>query len=138
MKLGNKYFCNVPNYGNLYVDKVLFEYDYYSYYILIDKNYNYFISHCYEVEEQQSWVINRLNINTLLDLLSNKIDIRSVFLNNNENKIIATRNYMNGKESFKEITCDELKEMDILPDKNIFMELNEDDYKDYINLIIKK
>ena len=66
------------------------------------------------------------------------MDIRSVFLNNNENKIIATRNYMNEKESFKEITDNELKEMNVLPDENVFIDLQKDDYKDYINSLIKE
>ena len=127
------FFYATNAYPDLYVDKVLFEYDYYSYYILTDKKHNYFVSHCYEVEERQSWIINKIDIFKLVDFLSNKIDIRDVFLCNNEKKIIITRNYIDGKESYKEIRNDEIKEMDILPDKNVFIDLDEEEYKDYIN-----
>lgn len=115
------FFEATDAYPNLYVDKVLFEYDYYSYYILTDKNHNYFVSHCYEVEENQSWIINKIDINILADFLCNKIDIRNIFLYNNEKKIIITRSYTDGKESYKEFLNDEIKRIDILPDENVFI-----------------
>ena len=48
--MNNKpYFDNVYIYGNLYLDKVLLEYEFFSYSILKDNKGKFFVCYCYEV-----------------------------------------------------------------------------------------
>ena len=59
--MNNKpYFENVYIYGDLYLDKVLLEYEFFSYSILKDNKGNFFVCYCYEVEKRQSWLINEI------------------------------------------------------------------------------
>ena len=96
--MNNKpYFENVYIYGNLYLDKVLLEYEFFSYSILKDNKGNFFVCYCYEVEKRQSWLINEIKIDDLISFLLNKIDIKSIFLLGDSEKIIITRNYDSGK-----------------------------------------
>ena len=121
--MNNKpYFDNVYIYGNLYLDKVLLEYDFFSYSILKDNKGKFFVCYCYEVEKRQSWLINEIKIDDLISFLLNKIDIKRAFLIGDNKKIIIIRDYDSGKEKSESVNTNKIIKMDILPDENEFLD----------------
>ncbi|WP_346678478.1 hypothetical protein [uncultured Brachyspira sp.] len=133
--MNNKpYFENVYIYGDLYLDKVLLEYEFFSYSILKDNKGNFFVCYCYEVEKRQSWLINEIKIDDLISFLLNKIDIKSIFLLGDSEKIIITRNYDSGKEKSESANTNKIIKMSILPDENEFLDKKEELYKYIIKL----
>lgn len=125
--MNNKpYFENVYTYGDLYLDKILLEYEFFSYSILKDNKGKFFVCYCYEVEKRQSWLINEIKIDDLISFLLNKIDIKSIFLLGNSEKIIITRNYDSGKEKSESVNTNKIIKMDILPDENEFLDKKEE------------
>ena len=136
--MNNKpYLKNVYIYGNLYLDKVLLEYDFFSYSILKDNKGKFFVCYCYELEKQQSWLINEIEVENLISFLLNKIDIRSAFLIGDNKKIIITRSYDSGKEKSKPVKIDEIIKMDILPDENEFLDKREE-LNEYIKNLLEE
>lgn len=135
--MNNKpYFENVYIYGDLYLDKVLLEYDFFSYSILKDNKDKFFVCYCYEVEKRQSWLINEIELNNLISFLLNEIDIKNAFLLGDNKKIIITKDYDSGKEKSMPISRGKIINMDILPDENEFLDKKEE-LNDYINLLNK-
>lgn len=135
--MNNKpYFENVYIYGDLYLDKVLLEYDFFSYSILKDNKDKFFVCYCYEVEKRQSWLINEIELNNLISFLLNEIDIKNAFLLGDNKKIIITKDYDSGKEKSMPISKGKIINMDILPDENEFLDKKEE-LNDYINLLNK-
>lgn len=135
--MNNKpYFENVYIYGDLYLDKVLLEYDFFSYSILKDNKDKFFVCYCYEVEKRQSWLINEIELNNLISFLLNEIDIKSAFLLGDNKKIIITKDYDSGKEKSMSVDTNKIINMDILPDENEFLDKKEE-LNDYINLLNK-
>lgn len=115
--MNNKpYFENVYTYGDLYLDKILLEYEFFLYSILKDNEGNFFVCYCYEVEKRQSWLINEIKIDDLISFLLNKIDIKKTFLIGDNKKIIIIRDYDTGKEKSEPINTNKIINMDILPD----------------------
>lgn len=135
--MNNKpYFENVYIYGDLYLDKVLLEYDFFSYSILKDNKDKFFVCYCYEVEKRQSWLINEIELNNLISFLLNEIDIKNAFLLGDNKKIIITKDYDSGKEKSMSVDTNKIINMDILPDENEFLDKKEE-LNDYINLLNK-
>lgn len=133
--MNNKpYFENVYTYGDLYLDKILLEYEFFSYSILKDNKGKFFVCYCYEVEKRQSWLINEIKIENLISFLLNKIDIKSIFLFGDSEKIIITRNYDSGKEKSESVNTNKIIKMSILPDENEFLDKKEE-LNEYINLL---
>lgn len=133
--MNNKpYFENVYIYGDLYLDKVLLEYEFFSYSILKDNKGNFFVCYCYEVEKRQSWLINEIKIDDLISFLLNKIDIKTAFLIGNNKKIIIIRDYDSGKEKSESANTNKIIKMGILPDENEFLDKKEELYEYIIKL----
>lgn len=133
--MNNKpYFENVCIYGDLYLDKVLLEYEFFSYSILKDNKGKFFVCYCYEVEKRQSWLINEIKIDDLISFLLNKIDIKKAFLIGDNKKIIVIRDYDTGKEKSEIVNLDKIIKMDILPDENEFLDKKEELYEYIIKL----
>lgn len=125
--MNNKpYFENVYIYGDLYLDKVLLEYDFFSYSILKDNKDKFFVCYCYEVEKRQSWLINEIELNSLISFLLNEIDIKNAFLLGDNKKIIITKDYDSGKEKSMPVDNNKIINMDILPDENEFLDKKEE------------
>lgn len=136
--MNNKpYFENVYIYGDLYLDKVLLEYDFFSYSILKDNKDKFFVCYCYEVEKRQSWLINEIELNNLISFLLNEIDIKNAFLLGDNKKIIITKDYDSGKEKSMPISKGKIINMDILPDENEFLDKIEESNK-YIKILYDK
>ncbi len=129
------YFKDVCIYGDLYLDKVLLEYEFLSYSILKNNRDKFFVCYCYEIAKQQSWLINEVKINDLISFLLNKIDIKNIFLLGNKEKIIITRNYDTKKEKSISIYASKIIEMDILPYENEFLDAKEELYEYIIKML---
>ena len=117
------FFKKTKDYPDLYPYLILFEYEFYGYYVLKDKESNYYLLHCYNVDTNQSWILNKINKIILDQLLKNIIDIRTAFNFGNHNKILIYISYETNKESYKLITNKELNHLDILPDEKVYLDV---------------
>lgn len=122
MKNNKIYFENVLNFGDLYLDKVLFAYDNLPIvFVCTDKNYNYYLAICTDSICSLSWMLTSVSTSTLIDVLKNKIPVFKAF-EVTDKKIILIDS--NGKHlDCKEQMLSEISE-DELPDKNEYLDAN--------------
>lgn len=128
MKDKKIYFENVLNYGNLYLDKVLFAYDNLPIiFVCTDKYHNYYLAICTDSICSLSWMLTGVSISTLISILKNEIPVFEAFKIDNKKIIIIDNN--GEKLSCKEQILSEISE-DELPDENEYLDANGklDDY----------
>lgn len=74
------YFSNVQEYGNLVIDYIFNEYEQEPVlFTLKDTKGNFFISVCYEMREKKEWLVSKVTIQNIIDLINKEIDIYSCF-----------------------------------------------------------
>lgn len=125
------YFKDVIGYGDLYIDYIIIEDDYPLLFILKNKHNDRFICSCFEIIKQQSWVINKVTISDIKDLLTDKIDIRKAFLFDNDNKKIIVHK-KNNKYIYKIVDKEYIINNDIIPDEGDYLESDENEFNEYI------
>lgn len=87
------YFDNILEYGDLYLDKVFNEFeDENIIFTCKDKNENYFFAVCYEFRYKLEWILCKTDVISLIDLISKKIDLHTIFLNSDKMINIITDN----------------------------------------------
>lgn len=126
------YFKNIPKYGNLYMDYIIVEEDYPLLFILRD-DYNRFICFCFEMSEQQSWIINKVTISNIKDLLTDKMDMREPFLVENDDKKIIIHRNKNDEYTYELADKKYIVDNDIIPDEGDYLEVGENEFKEYID-----
>lgn len=125
------YFKDVINYGDLYIDYSIIEDDYPLLFILKNKHNDRFICSCFEIIKQQSWVINKVTISNIKDLLTDKIDIRKAFLFDNDDKKVIVHK-KNNKYIYKIVDKEYIINNDIIPDEGDYLESDENEFNEYI------
>lgn len=74
------YFENVLEYGDLYLDKVFNDFeDENIIFTCKDNNANYFLAVCYEFRYKLEWVLCKTDAISLIELISKKIDLHTMF-----------------------------------------------------------
>lgn len=83
--MNNKaYFENVLNYGDLYLDKVFNVYEGENIiFTCKDKCNNHFLCVCYEFRFKLEWILCKVDVSTIVDIIDNKIDLHTVFIISN-------------------------------------------------------
>lgn len=125
------YFKDVIGYGDLYIDYIIIEDDYPLLFILKNKHNDRFICSCFEIIKQQSWVINKVTISDIKDLLTDKIDIRKAFLFDNDNKKIIVHK-KNNQYVYEIVDKEYIINNDIIPDEGDYLESDENEFNEYI------
>lgn len=124
------YFTNVPNIGDLSLEKVLFSYENIPIVFICKNNMNEkFLCLCNDVIEEECWMVSKISVSKLLDILYDKITIFNAFKTSDNNIIIATRSQ--DHIIYQEKAFDEIDELD-LPDENEYLEMQQY-LKDYIS-----
>ena len=131
----NPYFTNVPNIGNLDLEEILVEDDIPVFFTLISENKQRYISVCCEIYGEQRWIIAPVSNDRLIELLTNKLSIRDIFLNN-EGYIIVHWSKDNPTLRYETVDPHEPPEDD-LP-LNEMLDTEKDEFSEYITEIQKE
>ena len=107
-----KYFENIIEIGNLYIEKILFEFDKMPIvFICLDDNGNRYLCLCTDSILNFTWMITKINRRILLELLTDKISILCAYEKSN-NKVFILNKSVDGiavlKYDFDNIPEEEL------------------------------
>ncbi len=137
--MSNVIFNNVPNIGDLFLNKVLLEYELEPVIFVCKDSYNnFFLCICDDfIDVKRSWIAIKIPVEDLLDIINDKITLLSAF-KKSENKTIIIDYYPDKKTydyhmmNFSDIDENELPcEDQYLDEKETF-----DDYVDYLKSYI--
>lgn len=79
------YFENVLDYGNLYLNRVLCEFEGENIIFICKDGYdNYFLCICYEFRYKLEWILCKIDMPTLLKVISNQIDLHTAYKESSE------------------------------------------------------
>ena len=128
------YFTNIPNIGDLDLEKVLFEDICPIFFTLISKEQKRYISVCCELYEEQRWLISPISNSNLIQMLKDEISMRNAFLTQKSEKCIVAH-WSKGNPTIRYDlvdTCD-LPEDDLPLDE--CLESEDDEITEYIKLL---
>ena len=129
-----KYFTGIPNIGDLYLDKVLFEDICPIFFTLISEELNRYICVCCELYGEQRWLISPISNSELIRMLKDEISMRDAFLTQNSEKCIVARwSKENPKTSYKLVDTCKLPSGDLPLDE--YLESEDDEIAEYIELL---
>lgn len=131
------YFTNVPSYGNLYIEQILFEDEYPILFTLHNRNNSIkFICSCCEIRNEQRWILTPVDIQNLIPMLRDKMTIHDLFSSSRYDSFIV-RWYKGNKEfNYTKITSGFLPEED-LPRKGYYLEAD-GEFEEYANVLNKE
>lgn len=129
MYIPNPYFKDVPNMGNLEMDYIFFE-NGYPVLFTCKNDERMFLCVCRTIIDEQKWVIAEIGLNTLVELMENKISIRDAFKKDNINACIVHWTKNNPIEKYDVVVPEKISDGD-LPEEDIFL----DDYEESIEYL---
>lgn len=110
------YFKNVPQYGDLEIEKVLFLFDNIPMiFICRDDKKRYFLCQCVDVIDKFSWMITQVQKRLLISMMKDEISVLSAFKDSGYDIILAdeVKNEIGYRKiPFKNIPLDELPDPD--------------------------
>lgn len=130
------YFSKVGEFSNLYLEKVLFEYEGEPIIFVCSNENTKFICNCYEFRYELKWILCETSDNILLDVINQEMTLRDTFLINNKKKfeiIIDERD----NTIINDISDTEIDE-NILPTDNVLLRVNTPDLDAYVSQLKKK
>lgn len=130
------YFNDIDG-KKLYIDYIIFEYDYPILFVCIDKNNDLYLCHCYEIRGKQEWIISKTNREIIIGLLTDKITIFDSLNSPFGKNYIVTWSYEDKKETCNKVKFEEIDEMN-LPEKDSFYESEEHEFDEYIKILNKR
>ena len=110
------YFKNVPQYGDLEIEKVLFLFDNIPMiFVYRDDKKRYFLCQCVDVIDKFSWMITPVQKRLLISMVEDEISVLSAFKDSGYDIILAdeVKNEIGYRKiPFKNIPLDELPDLD--------------------------
>ena len=128
--MNNAYFDNVMQIGKLYLEHIFYEFE--SEPILFsctDEDKNLYLCLCSEIRYTKRWIISKCNINTLRELIDEKIDIASALLEASNMIVVDTD--LNGRENSHIIENDKIDRLD-LPKDGIYIRCDKEKARHYL------
>lgn len=128
--MNERYFKNVPQIGNLYLDYVFHEFEGEPIlFMCADSGNKLFLCTCFEIRYGQKWLIAECNLKTLAELIDKSIDIKTA-LSKNGTITMAT---MVG-EGIEMYECKKVSEIDELnfPKEGTFIKIHGMEEKLYL------
>ncbi len=133
--MSNVYFKNVPNFGDLFINKVLLEYELEPVIFVCKDNYNnFFLCICDDfIDAKRSWIAIKIPVNDLLDILNDKITLLSAFKKSVNKTIII--DYCPDKKTYDYcmMNFSDIDETE-LPCEDQYLD-EKDTFDDYINYL---
>lgn len=110
------YFNNVPQIGDLFLEQVLFSYDYEPIvFTCKDNKLNRYLCICDDIIESRSWIVTKISNSVLTEVINSERSILSVFEDSESKTLIIDYdhgNYYYRFSDFKDIDEDELPSKD--------------------------
>lgn len=117
------YFCNVDGIGELFLDRVLLEFEQGPVlFTCKDVTGDLFLCLCSEIRSEQKWIVSKCELETLRELVGQKIDILSAICRQKQLTVI-TRN-PEGEETSDIIDTEEVDPLD-LPKNGVYMRFDQ-------------
>lgn len=121
-------FVNIEEWGELYIDKVLFEVGYPVLFTCINDERDLFICVCCKNNENGAkWLINKTTADRIVQMLKNKITLRDIFLCEGQNRY-SVNSLDNKIDIIKNDAEDWSEDSVYLPKKNEYLDAEEDEY----------
>lgn len=128
--MGELYFENCVDVGNLYLDYVFYEFEQEPIlFTCVDENKNLYFCLCVDIRYKQIWIISKIDISILKVLIDEQMDIASVFLT--QEKIIKITMDLAGNEKSQIIGKEEINDLDF-PELGVFIHCNGAEARKYI------
>lgn len=112
------YFKNVPGYGDLYMDRIILDYDYPLLSVLTDRNGGTYLCICYDTRGRQRWIAVPAGPDVVRKLETDRIDLRTPFTDTDTDKdkdvILAEMDYGTREISFRAVRPDGIPD-EVLP-----------------------
>lgn len=133
----NTYFTDVPEYGDLCIEKMLFVDEYPILFTLHCKNNKQekFICSCCDIRNEQRWILTPIDVLKLLELLVDKITIHDIFTSSKKDSFVVSWKKGDNFYKYKKISPQNLPEID-LPRQGFYME-GEGEFDTYIGEILR-
>ena len=130
----NVYFTNVLDIGDLYLEKVLFEYDNEPIVFTCKDSNNYrYLCVCDDIIDSHSWIVTKISNEILIDVIQNRISVLSAFETSGNKIIIIDYDFESDDYHYQALNFDDIDE-DELPSKNQY--LNKIDcFNEYVSLL---
>lgn len=108
------YFKNIPDIGSLFIDFIIFEYQYPVFFICTDSNKEYYICLCCDIREEQRWIISKTDIDTIIGVLTDKITLLDSFRKSKDDiNFIVTWSYKDEKPNVKKVKFEDIDKEDL-------------------------
>lgn len=121
-------FVNIEEWGELYIDKVLFEVGYPVLFTCINDRRELFVCVCCKNNEDGAkWLINKTTAGRIVQMLKNKITLRDIFLCEGQNGY-SVNSFDNKIDIIKNDAEDWGEDSIYLPKKNEYMDAEGDEY----------
>lgn len=127
----NKYFGNVVQVGDLYLDYIFYEFENEPIlFICSSEDEKIFLCLCIDIRYGQKWIITECSLETLRSLINKKMDITSAFLTSL--KAIMINMDLQGRETSYEINMKDVDPLD-LPEEDTFIKCDEKSAHTYLS-----
>lgn len=128
------YFVDIPNIGDLYLDRVIVEETYPIFFTLISEKERRYICTCCEIYKEQRWLIAPISDLDLVKMLKDEILMRGAFLTQNDEKcIIAHWSKENPTTRYDIVNTRDLPNGDLPLEE--YLELDDDEMAEHIELL---
>lgn len=132
MYIPHPYFKNIPRFGNLELDYIFVE-NGYPILFTCKNNDSLFLCLCTDNAQKQKWFISPTTIDTITDLLHDRITVYSALKENNNYGCIATWECGDENESYEILLCSQYDDSE-LPSKDFLLE-DDGDSSDYLQIL---
>jgi len=134
MRIPEPYFKDVPGIGNLSMEKILEEYDYPLLSVLKDLSGARYLCMCYDTRGAQHWAVVKISVSHLIQLLSNRLELASAFLNYGQKTVFIRMDYRSREETHHFYDPKDVP-LGCIPAKGEFLDAEPGDWDEYIKLL---
>lgn len=124
-----KKWINIADIGDLYVEQILYEFEFPILFVCIDDNQNRYLSLTID-EMLGQYVIAPISCEMLHEILRNQIYIEQAFRNCSQNIVYITDYNFDEKKLIVRIERPEEVSEDLLPDKNTYLDIDMNKIRD--------
>lgn len=127
-----KEFVEIPGYGKLFVDKVIFESYFPIIFTCVNDNKDLFLCVCCKNNEQGcKWLVGKTFSKYIISMLRDEITVRELLINHSVGRI--TVDYVNEKYTISYDNSDWKNESIFLPKEDSYLDAEEDEFTEEIN-----
>ena len=131
MAIPDPYFRDVPDCGDLRLERVLEDYDYPLLSVLRDHNGNRYLCLCFDTRGAQQWLIAPISATTLAALLRNEVPLDFPYTTAKEKVVHAVLDYRTREETFRLMEARDIPR-EYLPAPGGYLDAGPGEWTEYI------